>query len=368
MKSDPVFTQIVDDSFFSNPIEISENDDLISIISSELDAAEDVKKREMLNEIQSNQISFGPQFSEDSQNVSQGSHPKWDDVARKAHDKKMKAKKEDEDRLRKEDEKMKKKAGKSWFTKNRKEAKDSQDDEINFVKRKEVEKDTTASSTLTSANTLSTTASSSNTLSSANTLSTTASSSNTLSSANTSSSANTLPTALRQQMDGTQMPRKKSLQRQKTLLNEDRPNDDASKTKQDDLPSSAHVNNPTPAFSFEKNKEEVSLSNSETSQTDDLADTKKEIAQKNEEKLVVPTSNSSDYVTATTLITESGSSQVVSSESVKSVLSDCEVEEDAHDIGMISALSDIFPFVLFIVYWIHTNMLVISISLAGYNK
>ena len=88
------------------------------------------------------EISSRPDEEDKSEPVSLGSHPKWDDVARKAREK-MKAKKEDD--TKKEQKK------KTWFSRGQKDSKEGKTE--SFVKRKEVEE--VLDSTNSSCNTLS---------------------------------------------------------------------------------------------------------------------------------------------------------------------------------------------------------------------
>ena len=255
IKSDPVYTQIVDDSFFDNPLEVSELDDVISMRSEDLEEDEREKVSGLIvDKNQGSDVAGLP--------VSQGSDPKWDEYARKVREKK---KKEDEERLRKEEERGKKKVGRGWFTKSKKEKCDN-----SFVKKKELEEiphDITMSST----NTL--------TKTSYNTLTDTPSS---LTSENkpSNSTPNTTPSSNKPSRPP--LPRKKRLQRQRTLNEESRP------------------------------------SQQEKSQSDN-----------------VPTSGSSDYVSAVTSLSESGSgTQGYASDTLKDVLSLSVVDENSEIQGI----------------------------------
>ena len=255
IKSDPVYTQIVDDSFFDNPLEVSELDDVISMRSEDME--EDEREKVSGQTVDKSQGSDGAGLP-----VSQGSDPKWDEYARKVREKK---KKEDEEKLRKEEEKGKKKVGRGWFTKSKKEKCDN-----SFVKKKELEEiphDITMSSTNTLTNT------------SYNTLTDTPTS---VTSENkpSNSTPNTTPSANKPSRPP--LPRKKRLQRQRTLNEDSRP------------------------------------SQLENSQSDN-----------------VPTSGSSDYVTAVTSLSESGSgTQGYASDTLKDVLSLSVVDENSEIQGM----------------------------------
>ena len=369
LRNDPIYTRIVDDSFFSGPTGGAErddtiSDDIISIVSSELEADEDVVREgeetskpgtQSINIVTGNQISNevkpSTQGSEESQNISQGSHPKWDDVARKACEKKKKAKKEDEDRLRKEDEKIKKKAGKTWFSKNRKEAKDIPD-ESNFVKRKEIEE--LAETTISSTNTLASTVQ-------------TISSTNTLASTNKTISSETSSSTQQTDCSETSIPpsstRKRNLQRQQTLLNKDRPTvaadekrggDDvntstvASDDKgggDDDITSATHnQSKDMPVFSFEVKKEVSHYELGTDQQFPPQPGQDCGIPQNTEDISVVTTSSSSDYATAVTFVTDSGSSRSAAAPCVwvQSALTIPEDEDSDADIGIILNSSHLF--------------------------
>eukprot|EP00116_Pleurobrachia_bachei_P001932 sb/3462194/ len=169
IKSDPNYINIVDESFFSPQPSSSADEiaseDIISIKSSDLDLIlDDQRGRVVPAEISTTptpqtdnslvvpaggaatpslpivapsppqdplpdnsgsrqslhqdktQDKSGTSLGSHQDKTSLGSHPKWDEVARKARQK-LRAKKEDEERLRKEDEKVKKKYGKNWWKK-----------------------------------------------------------------------------------------------------------------------------------------------------------------------------------------------------------------------------------------------------------
>ena len=261
IKSDPVYTQIVDDSFFDNPLEVSEQDDVISMRSEDMEEVERVKMGGQNGSKVTSNVD-----GNNEQPVSQGSDPKWDECARKIREKK---KKEDEERLRKEEEKTKKKQGRGWFMKNRKDPKDKGDN--NFVKKKELED--LADATMSSTNTLTNTSS--------NTLSETPSTRNTSSSHTAPSKPDTAPNQPSSSSNPPTrppVPRKKRLQRQKTLNEESRPE---------------HPENP-----------QIGPSDS------------------------VLTTGSSEYVTASTSLSESGSgTQGYASDTLRDVLSLSVVDE-----------------------------------------
>ncbi|KAL5266208.1 hypothetical protein ACHWQZ_G003577 [Mnemiopsis leidyi] len=271
IKSDPVYTQIVDDSFFDNPLEVSELDDVISMRSEDMEEGIQDKTNGQNVDKNPNNEGNGPP-------ISQGSDPKWDEYARKVREKK---KREDEERLRKEEERGKKKVGRGWFTKSKKEKSDN-----SFVKKKELEElphDITMSSTNTLTNT------------SCNTLTDTPTS---LKSENTTSNttSNTTPSANKPYRPP--LPRKKRLQRQRTLNEDSRPSLPEN-TQSDSVPtagSSDYVTAPT--------------------------------------SLSVPTTRSSDYVTASTSLSETGSgTQSYVSDTLKDVLSLPVVDEHSENKG-----------------------------------
>ena len=81
IKSDPVYTQIVDDSFFDNPLEVSELDDVISMRSEDMEEGIQDKTNEQ-------NVDKNPNNEGNCPPISQGSDPKWDEYARKVREKK----------------------------------------------------------------------------------------------------------------------------------------------------------------------------------------------------------------------------------------------------------------------------------------
>ena len=278
----------MDDSFFDNPLEVSEQDDVISMRSMDMGEEE----RDMIRGQNDDKVPGNVEDSAD-QPTSQGSDPKWDEYARKVREKKKKddeerfkkEKKDDEERLKRDEEKIKKKQGRNWFMKNRKDPKDKTDN--NFVKRKESEQtfDTTASSTNTLTNTPTNTPCNTLTNTSSNNLTDTPSSHKSETKPARDTPSEQAPSSNKPARPP--LPRKKKLQRQNTLNEESRPSQPESTE-----PVSSDIS--------------------------------------------VPTSLSSEYVTASSSLSESGT-QGYASDTLRDVLA-LPVVDEISEAGMIAVI------------------------------